>query len=145
MMEVLRGVSHLDHGMTVEALEFIQRELGDRDGFFIETLELPEEFRTLECALRGPLVGDEPIPESECHYEFRGNRDGKSRVCRRGYLPTRKVTVVAGPHEGHACVLYTAYPGPAAPREPFDKGLDEASLEESKRFWAEHALSHFIL
>jgi hypothetical protein len=40
-------------------------------------------------------------------------------------------------------ILYTAFGGPAAPREPGDPSLDgnEAGLAESKAFWAEHALS----
>jgi len=38
-------------------------------------------------------------------------------------------------------VLYTAYGGPVAPREPFDRSLDEEAKAESEKFWAEHALA----
>ena len=54
------------------------------------------------------------------------------------------MTVVAGPHDGHPCVLYTAYGGPIAPREPWDPALTDTlgiDLAASLTFWREHALS----
>lgn len=46
-----------------------------------------------------------------------------------------------GPSEG-AIILYTAFGGPLAEREPFDPGLDDAAHETSKAFWRVHALAH---
>lgn len=64
-------------------------------------------------------------------------------ICDRPSRQTRLLTVIAGPHEGDGCVLYTAHGGPAAPREPWDPSLndDAAALEESRAFWSVHALS----
>lgn len=39
----------------------------------------------------------------------------------------------------HACVLYTAFGGPAAPQEPGDPGCKDP--EASAGFWREHALA----
>lgn len=141
MMEILKGISHLDHGLTVAHLEFIQNQVGDREGFFIETLQLPEELASVACGLVGPACGDAPVTEAEVRYLRRGNRPGESRVIDRKPGTTRLVTVIAGPEDGYSTnVLYTAFGGPCAPKEPWDPSLDEASLAESKAFWAQHAL-----
>ena len=39
----------------------------------------------------------------------------------------------------HACILYTAFGGPAAPQEPGDPGCKDPAT--STAFWREHALS----
>ena len=39
----------------------------------------------------------------------------------------------------HACVLYTAFGGPASPQEPGDPGCKD--LAASAEFWREHALA----
>lgn len=51
----------------------------------------------------------------------------------------RTVTVIAGPHDGQPCVLFTAFGGPLAPQEPGDPGCKDP--DASRAFWAEHALS----
>lgn len=141
MMEILQGISHCDHGLTVAHLEFIQAAVGDREGFFIETLQLPEELASLDCGLIGPAAGDEPVAEDRVFYAVRGERPGPSRMIRHAPQKTRCVTVIAGPETGYSTnVLYTAFGGPLAPKEPWDPSLDEASLAESKAFWAQHAL-----
>ena len=76
-------------------------------------------------------------------YVVRPGRHHASRMCGGECKPllVRTVTVIAGPHEGDPCVLYTAYGGPCAPREPGDPTIaswDE--LLESRSFWAKHAL-----
>lgn len=179
-MKIIQGVSHLDHNLTAGQLAFIKERFQEREGFFIETFELPKELGTVECILVGPMVGMRPISEDDVEYMVRGNRKTASRMWLgpvngnhfiqptlplRG-IPTkpaaRVITVIAGPHkvtcgcklsgrrdciecEGHGdvneTVLYTAYGGPCAPREPGDpniKSWDE--LLESRKFWAEHAL-----
>ncbi len=56
--------------------------------------------------------------------------------------PTRTLTVIAGPSDGKACVLYTSYGGPCAPREPGDPGIPNwEGVQEARAFWAEHALA----
>jgi hypothetical protein len=134
--------SHLDHNLTADQIEHLISRFADRSGFFIETVELPAHLGTAPCALRGPLVGDPPIPDAICYRARRGDRPGDSRMTSKlGSKPTRLVTVIAGPHDDQPCVLYTAYAGPQAPREPFDPGLDDAGRAESEAFWAQHALA----
>jgi hypothetical protein len=56
--------------------------------------------------------------------------------------PTRQLTIVAGPHGDEPCVLYTAYGGPEAPREPGDPDIPGHSARDAAAvFWADHALS----
>lgn len=132
--------SHLDHGLSQKMVEELVRRFADRNGFFIETITVPPGEK-LECGLYGPVMGDPPVPESEVEYVVRGGRKGPSRLVPWVKRPTNKLTVIAGPDGDDACVLYTAFGGPSAPREPWDPGLDEAGREESKKFWAEHALT----
>lgn len=139
---IILPVSHLDHDLTAAHVAWITLHFADRDGFFLETVELPPELPPVTCALHGPLVGDPPVPESEVSYRRRGDRPDSSRLCAREPRPTRLLTVIAGPEGDEPCVLYTAFGGPAAPREPFDPGVAEGELlEASRAFWAEHALS----
>ena len=133
--------SHLDHGLHVSVVAHIAERFADRDAFFIETFELPAELPSANSGLHGPLVGDAPVSDVEVWYEVRGTRQGPTRFCPRPLRVTRLVTVVAGPHEGEPCVLYTAYGGPQAPREPWDTSLTPAQVVESQEFWATHALS----
>lgn len=132
-------VSHVDHGLSEAHTRWMLDLFADRDGFFIETVELPEDLSPLDCGIHGPIVGDEPVPESEVRYERRGDREWDSRMCDRPTRQTRQLTVIAGPHEDQSCVLYTAFGGPLAPQEPGDPGCKD--VEASKAFWAQHALS----
>jgi hypothetical protein len=127
--------THADHALTPDHLAFVLARFGDRQAFFLETVDLPEEFASLPCSLHGP------VPESEVTYITRGDRPGPSRMCDRPARMVRTMTVIGGPDASGATILYTAYGGPAAPREPWDPGLDDAGREESRRFWSEHALS----
>lgn len=131
--------SHVDHSLTAEQLSWVLGSGAGRDGeVCVQTLEMPEELGTLPCALYGPVMGDAPVTEGFVHYTVRGERKGVSRMMNRGDVrPTRQLTVISGPgpDEGQPCVLYTAFGGPAAPRELF-----EDNGEESRDFWAQHAL-----
>lgn len=140
MLEVHKD-SHLDHGLTAAHLQMVLTRFADREGFFIETFEIPADLAPLRCALHGPAMGDEPIPESECSYSQRDS-GGRVRQCRRAPRETRLMTVIAGPHDGLGCVLYTSFGGPQAPRAPGDEDLkEEADIAESREFWSRHALS----
>lgn len=159
---IITNESHTDHALTTEQIEYIKTRFADRTAFFIETFELPEHLGTVEVSLVGPATGGAPVPESAVEYHIRNHRKWASR---RIYTPekpqSRLVTVIAGPHTTcpsggkctgavcadyadhveHACVLYTAYGGMAAPREPGDPSI--ASWEElvtSREFWSQHAL-----
>lgn len=111
-------------------------------------------------------MGDPPVDETEVRHERRGNRAWTSRLVERPERPTRTITVIAGPHEEpcplttsawnllhqaacttcagvgeikHACILYTAFGGPAAPQEPGDPGCKDPIARSA--FWLTHALA----
>lgn len=140
-MKVIKE-SHTDH-LTPEVLAYVEGRFADREAFFIETIELPKEYEPMQLGIRGPSVGDPEVTEDEVKYKIRKGRKCASRIY-TGDIParmTRELTVVAGPNGDDPCVLYTAYPGPAAVREPGDSGI--ASWEEllaSRVFWTMHAL-----
>ncbi len=136
--------SHVDHVLAAH-LRWLEERFRGRTAFFLETVEIPEGLPPLSSALYGPLVGDPPVLEAQAEitYRVRAGRSCASRmILGRPERPSRLCTVIAGPHEDHPCVLYTAYGGPAAPREPGDTSL--ATWEEvlaARAFWAEHALA----
>lgn len=135
--------SHVDHGLCPEALEFILEQYKDRDGFFIDTFTLPMEFGVVDCALYGPIMGDDPVTALhwEVSYERRGDRKHLSRMVNAPMRKTRKVTVIAGPHGEEPCVLYTAFGGPLAPKEIDDPTLKEEERPASAEFWRDHGLA----
>lgn len=111
--------------MIVAVVDHLVERFAGRSAFFVESVELPDGLPSVECGLHGPAMGDSPVPDAECVLEVRGGRAGPSRLCRRPPRPCRIVTVVAGPDGGEPCVLYTAFGGPPAPREPWDSSLSE--------------------
>lgn len=132
--------SHVDHNLTPEQMEYVARTIADYIGFKILTVEMPAALGSVPCGLHGPATGGAPVSESEVYYRVRGNRPGPTRMVARPAVQSSKLTMIVGPHNGET-ILFTAYGGPLAPREPFDAGLtDDASREESRRFWSEHAL-----
>jgi len=131
--------SHLDHGLSKEVVEFILDYFKNKDGFFIESVDLPNEIGTVPCGLYGPIMGDDAVAESEVVYEARNGRSYTSRMVEKPFRQVRTVTVIAGPHEGESCVLYTAFGGPLAEQEPGDPSCKD--LEKSKQFWSAHALA----
>lgn len=140
-LTIVGGKSHLDHGLTGAHLEFIKKKYSDRDGFFIETLTLPEDLEPVESGLYGPLMGDEPIKDGVIE-QVRGDREYASKCIDLPVRKTRLLTIIAGPHEEHKCMLYTSYGGPAAPREPGDPSLFKAEeVKAAEEFWSEHALA----
>jgi hypothetical protein len=148
--------THLDHGLSPEHLTWVQARVAEHTAFFMETVELPAELPPLDCALYGPMMQDEPVPESDVVYQVRGNRSWASRMVDRPLRPTRLISIIAGPdHIGYPdwradvapppMILYTAFGGPAAPKEPGDPTLEElADLFTSRAFWRIHALSTHI-
>jgi hypothetical protein len=141
----ITDASHLDHGLTVAQIEYAIESAEQHMGLtelIIHTVELPERYGTVPCGLHGPVLGDDPVPETEVVYEVRGSRNGPSRLVDRTERQVRTLTIIAGPHEGKPWVLYTAFGGPVTPREPFDvPNWDGAAFMESQAFWASHALT----
>jgi hypothetical protein len=106
--------------------------------------------------LYGPSSGDAPIAENDPGHEIthraRPGREGLSRLVNKPMRDTDLFTVVYGPHkdkEGkeYPKVLYTAFGGPPAEREPTDQYFKEnpddvEGYARAVKFWEEHALSH---
>lgn len=141
-IQILPG-SHVDHGLSEDQLAWALgrvRELASPSGVTVSTVCLPAELGTVPCGLYGPAMGDEPVRDG--HYQRRGDRPGESHVVVAPSRPTQRVTVIVGPHEGvDGLVLYTAFGGPAAPREPWDPSLDDAGRAASEAYWRDHALA----
>lgn len=57
----LDGVSHLDHHLTPQQIEYVLSVMRDVTGFVIQAITLPPELGTVPCALWGPAMGDRPI------------------------------------------------------------------------------------
>jgi len=140
--------SHVDH-VTPEILDHLRARFSHLvpDGVHVETFEMPKYLGTLPCNLYGPDMGDGPIEDGEdVAYMKRANRVSRgvtwlSRTINRPPRPTRTLTVVLGPADGDPCVLYTAYAGPAAPREPGDPDHTPETRAEAAAYWDKHALS----
>jgi len=128
--------THLDHGLSQAHMKFVVDTVGDREGFFLLTEEMPAELDDLPCGLHGPTMGDEPIDESQVSYEVRNERPGPSRLTTRPFRPSRLITMV-----GWNETLFSAWGGPAAEREPWDSSLSPEEKKDSLSFWAGHALS----
>ena len=133
------AASHVDHGLTEVQEKYILDLFADKNEFFIATIDLPQDLGTVACGLYGPIMGDDPISETDVVHEHRGTRAWTSRLVERPMRPTQKITVIGGPHEEHACILYTAFGGPLAPQEPGDPGCKDPAA--SATFWREHALA----
>lgn len=131
--------SHVDHGLTEAQLHHLLERFADRAEFFVETIMLPSDLGTVPCGLYGPLMGDPAIREDEVTCARRGERAWDSRLVELPPRQQHEVTVIAGPHDGHACVLYTAFGGPVAPQEPGDPGCKDPAA--SAVFWRTHALA----
>jgi len=133
----ITSISHLDHSIDGGVVSYIRDKFAERDGFFIESFDLPVELGKVPCALYGPICGDSPVGEDEVEYVARGDRSYPSRMVRRPMRQTSTLTVIAGPHDGESCILYTAFGGPLAEKECGDPTAD---AEKSKGFWSTHAL-----
>lgn len=133
--------SHVDHGLTQAQLSYLLQRFGDHDKFFLVTIDLPEDLGTVPCGLYGPLMGDAPVTDDEVTYSNRMGRQWPTRFIEAASRQTRQVTLIAGPHDGEPCVLYTVYGGPSAPQEPGDPACRDKAASEA--FWATHALAKF--
>lgn len=135
-------VFHADHGVAEETLAWAVAQVVP--GFFARTFELPPGAPDLLNSLYGPASGDAPVGEEEVLRRHRSPDRPLSRMVRRPSRPTRLLTVIGiAPMTGEEAVIYTAYGGPMASREPGDASLVLGSPEhqEAVAFWATHALA----
>ena len=135
-------ILHNDHGLNASVTSFLASELSSEAGFFIRVLPLPEG-ETLPAGLYGPAEDDLPVEETEVSYVLRGGRHCASRVVSRPYRDGSFVICI-GIASAEGITLFTAYGsvrGVVAPREPGDQSIDSwEGLQESRAFWAQHAL-----
>jgi len=136
---IIHAASHVDHALTPAQIAYVLARYEGRAEFLRETIELPDDLGTVPCGLYGPLMGDAPVTDADVTLAPRGGRAYPSRLVARPTRPTRLLSVIAGPHEGHACVLYTAFGGPLAPQEPGDPTCRD--VPTSTAFWSGHALA----
>jgi len=141
--------SHLDHNLSLRHLRFIldmcAHTIPYGDGPTKLTLDLPDGMEPVPCALYGPLVGDAPVDQKKVKYRTRGTRGWASPIVYRPCRPSRQVSVIIGwdGRQYHVPVLYTAFGGPIAPREPGDPECEDVAASED--FWLRHALSYQVL
>ncbi len=105
--------------------------------FVIATVELHDDFGTVPCDLRGPIMGDAPVLESDVLYANRPGVESRTWDSRLVAMPpkaSRLVTVIAS--EGG---VITMFGGPLSPQEKLDPSAFDPSA--SALFWGEHALS----
>lgn len=122
--EIVQGVSHTDHHLGEGHIDLMKKLFSDREGFFLETIHVPEDLPTLPNGIYGPSCGDSPVSDEDAYICVRKGRPWPSRVVDRPTRPSRLMTVIAGPtSEEQTCVLYTAFGGPAATKEPGDFSL----------------------
>ncbi len=136
-------IFHADHGVSEASLVWAVSQVPS-PGFFARTFELPPEEPDLLNGLYGPSCGDPPVEDAVTFTRQRSPDRPLSRMVRRPARPTRLLTVIGvAPQEGEEAVIYTAYGGPLASREPGDSSLVLGSPEhrEAVAFWATHALA----
>lgn len=147
--------SHLDHGLTPAHIDFMMKHwaqyasrcgLQERQAVTPIMVELPAELESLFCGLVGPSTGYPAVSDENdsVTYLVRKGRKWASRMIDQQPHTTRTLTYIVGQYNGEE-VLFTAYGGPLAPREPGDTSL--STMEEithSRNFWAEHALSIYF-
>lgn len=126
---------HADHGLTDAQRDAAEHALtAAGPGFHILTLKVPG---LIPCGLYGPAMGDAPIVEADSI--VRGDRPGPSRVISAPPRLVSTLTIIGlGGPDGR---VFTAYGGPAAPREPWDDSMNESERAESVAFWSVHALA----
>jgi len=131
-------VGHADHGITDNAAAWKQVTAfleGAPQGFF--KISTHVEGTTVPNGMWGPEAGDEPVSDSECYYENRGNREWTDRLVDRPTRPTTLVQMI-GIRDKDEMSLFTCYGGPLAPQNEADP--NNADVQKSKDFWATHAL-----
>lgn len=138
------SVFHADHGVSNDLLlRLLKMAKVPRNGFFLKTLELPEDVPSLTSALYGPVAGDSPVGPDEVVYLRRSPDRPLSRMVHLPVRLTREVTIIGTAHSGDV-VIFTAYGGKAAPKEVMDPTHTAESKAEAEAFWSAHALGTVV-
>lgn len=136
---------HDDHNLEEAHLEVIDSALKDAGSatFVAILVPLPGSVPSLPSLLYGPACGDDPVPEAHVWYFRRGERKGPSRmVARPPRMVRRMVIVAARDADGGGWRVFTAYGSQVlAPREWWDRSMNEEEAHEAFLFWKDHALA----
>ena len=139
------NLDHADHGICKDLVYRIIADLGPSilDGnVFVKTITLPDGAPDVDCALYGPIMGDPPVEDEIVTLMSRNGREVKSRMVDAPKRPSRLVTVIGMAKPDGTVLVFTAYGGPAAPREPSDASIETDELRaEAAAFWKDHALA----
>ena len=143
-MEIISGITNIEGGLTFAQIQHVKELYKDREEEFIETITMPINLGLVYCCLHGPLVGELPVREDEVVYkELSKSAGGMSRLCTRPPTDSAMITVLAGKDGKGRCICSKLYGGPKRPPEPFEPCVqgDPRLEDESRVFWAQHALS----
>jgi hypothetical protein len=138
---------HKDHGLSQDHVRTAELLALRADGFFMVTVDVTKDGGDpVPCALYGPAMGDEPIAigAPDTHYVKRSEDRPESRMVARPMRTSHLLTVIGHGEGGENSepVIYTAYGGPVAPREPNDPTLEtDEEKREAHAFWRDHALA----
>lgn len=130
--------SHLSNGHR-DALETIARLIPEIDSSIFRD----RPFQQLDM---GRVVGESNcipvLSGDDVFYARRIERWGLTPFVRRGRpVPTTYISMLAFVGGQNELWIHTAWIGPAAPKEPWDRSISSwAELVESAQFWANHAL-----
>ena len=142
-------IAHDDHGLAEEHINYLMSTpllANYKEGEFIcAVIDLPIGLPDLFCALHGPCVGDDPVPDDAVKMVRRAGRTGLSRMVARTVRPAHGLVVI-GLKGGVCFTAYGTRSFDVSPMEPWDaerkhgEGSDEHI--KARDFWAVHALSH---
>lgn len=142
---IITEFSRLDPDLRASHIAFILDRFKGRRDAFVETFHLPSTLPSLQCALVGPVMGDDPVAESLCFYTKRGDRAFTSRLCHWAPRETWLLTVSAAPgalprdEDDDVMELLEVYAGPETVPEMCDPRLPVDKVTASIAFWSEHA------
>jgi hypothetical protein len=138
------SIEHKDHQMSATVRAYALAMFAKLpEGFNIATFHIPPHLGTAPCGLYGPIMGDEPVAESEaCYMQRSADRPNLTRCVDRPLRPSNLVSVI-GIHNGSDDpVIFTMYGGPTAPQEPGDPHLEDAhAYRTAVETWEQHALA----
>lgn len=132
--------SSLESSMNGESPEGVRVHEAYGSHFRIIVIAVPPTLGTVLCRLYGPIEGDEPEEAEDFQVQ------GAWKVAPVVHRPPREgrfIVAIAHRRE-HKVVIYAAYGslmGAVAPRLPSDPSISSfEEIEESRSFWATHAL-----
>ena len=129
---------HDDHDLIPEHTTHVDKVFPKETGFHLLTVVMPMDLSALPNCLYGPTCEDDPVSEDQVTYVVRGDRGWEDRMIDKPRRLSQLLTMIGMREEDDSITLYTAHGGPPAAQNPADPSCGDQ--EESKAFWATHAL-----